>query len=188
MSGDLAMGGNRITGLNETPTASSHATSKAYVDNILGSATSAASSQAAALLSAQSAQLSALAAASSQALALTHSQSASGFATSAANSFDSFDDIYLGVKDSNPTVDNDGDALQKGALVFISSAGVLRIYDGANWNSAAFDVGSAVTSFNTRGGDVTLQTADVTNLVDNTYEPKGESTTQAVAMALVFGG
>jgi len=188
MSGDLAMGGNRITGLNETPTASSHATSKAYVDDILGSATSAASSQAAALLSAQSAELSALAAASSQAVALAHSQNASGFATSAANSFDSFDDIYLGVKDSNPSVDNDGDALQKGALVYISSAGALRIYDGANWNSAAFDVGSAVTSFNTRGGDVTLQTADVTNLVDNTYEPKGESTTQAVAMALVFGG
>lgn len=188
MSGNINMGSNRILSAIETPTSSAELTSKAYVDNILGSADSAASSAAAATVSAASAQLSALAAASSQAVALTHSQSASGFATSAANSFDQFDDIYLGVKDSNPSVDNDGDALQKGALVYISSAGALRIYDGANWNSAAFDVGSAVTSFNTRGGDVTLLTADVTNLVDDTYEPKGESTTQAVAMALVFGG
>ena len=193
MAGDIAMGGNRVTGLNETPTASSHATSKAYVDDILGSATSAASSQAAATISAASAQLSALAAASSQAVALTHQTNASAFATSAADSLDSFEDVYLGVKDSNPSVDNDGDALQAGAIYFNSPSSALKIYTGSTWNNAAFDVGSAVTSFSIQGGAaqtgaVTLTTANITTLASNTFEPKGESTTQAVAMALVFGG
>lgn len=183
MSGDLAMGGNRITGLNETPTASSHATSKAYVDDILGSATSAASSQAAALLSAASAELSALAAASSQAVALTHQTNASAFATSAANSFDQFDDIYLGVKDSNPSVDNDGDALQTGAIYYNSAAGALRIYNGSTWDSAAFNVAGVVTSFNTRDGDVTLGSADVTNAMG--FRPA--STGKSIAMSIVFG-
>ena len=193
MGGDIALGGNRVTGLNETPSASSHATSKAYVDNILGSATSAASSQAAATISAASAQLSALAAASSQAVALTHQTNASAFATSAANSLDSFDDVYLGVKDANPSTDNDGDALQAGAIYFNSPSSALKIYTGSTWNNAAFDVGSAVTSFAIQGGAaqtgaVTLSTANITTLASNTFEPKGEAESQAVAMSLVFGG
>jgi len=54
-------------------------------------------------------------------------------------------------------------------------------------------VGTAVTSFAIQGGAaqtgaVTLTTANVTTLASTTFEPKGESTTQAVAMALVFGG
>jgi len=193
MAADIAMGGNRITGLNETPTASSHATSKAYVDGILTSGTNAASAAASATVSAASAQLSALAAASSQAVALTHQTNASAFATSAANSLDSFDDVYLGVKDANPSTDNDGDALQAGAIYFNSPSSALKIYTGSTWNNAAFDVGSAVTSFAIEGGAaqtgaVTLTTANITTLASTTFEPKGESTTQAVAMALVFGG
>jgi hypothetical protein len=193
MSGNINMGSNRILSAIETPTSSAELTSKAYVDNILGSADSAASSAAAATVSAASAQLSALAAASSQAVALTHQTNASAFATSAANSFDQFDDIYLGVKDSNPSVDNDGDALQAGAIYFNSPSSALRIYTGSTWNNAAFDVGTAVTSFSIQGGAaqtgaVTLTTANITTLASNTFEPKGEAVTQAVAMSLVFGG
>lgn len=192
LSGDLAMGANRITGLNETPSASSHATSKAYVDSILGSSTSAASSQAAATISAASAEVSRLAAASSEAVALTHSQTASGFATSSANSLDEFTDVYLGSKSSDPSTDNDGDALQTGALYYNTSNSTLRVFDGSNFNRAAFDVGTAVTSFSIQGaaaqtGAVTLTTANISTLSDAVYEPKGEAATQAVAMALVFG-
>ena len=173
MAADIAMGGNRITGLNETPTASSHATSKAYVDGILTSGTNAASAAASATVSAASAQLSALAAASSQAVALTHQTNASAFATSAADSLDSFEDVYLGVKDANPSVDNDGDALQAGAIYFHSPSSALKIYTGSTWNNAAFDVGSAVTSFAIEGGAaqtgaVTLSTANITTLASNT--------------------
>ena len=192
LSGDLAMGANRITGLNETPSASSHATSKAYVDSILGSSTSAASSQAAATISAASAEVSRLAAASSETVALTHSQSASAFATSSANSLDEFTDVYLGSKSSDPSTDNDGDALQTGALYYNTSNSTLRVFDGSNFNRAAFDVGTAVTSFaistaTAQTGAVILTTANISTLSDAVYEPKGEAATQAVAMALVFG-
>ena len=193
MGGDIAMGGNRITGINETPTASSHATSKAYVDDILGSATSAASSQAAALLSAQSAELSALAAASSQTVATTQASNAANSASAAETHLDSFQDIYLGAAASDPSTDLDGDALTDGTLYFNTTNNKLRVFSGSAFNDAAFDVGTAVTSFSIQGGAaqtgaVTLTTANITTLASNTFEPKGESTTQAVAMALVFGG
>ena len=193
MGGDIAMGGNRITGINETPTASSHATSKAYVDDILGSATSAASSQAAALLSAQSAELSALAAASSQTVATTQASNAANSASAAEAHLDSFQDIYLGTAASDPSTDLDGDALTDGTLYFNTTQNKLKVFSGSAFNDAAFDVGTAVTSFSIQGGAaqtgaVTLTTANITTLASNTFEPKGESTTQAVAMALVFGG
>jgi len=193
MAGDIAMGGNRITGINETPTASSHATSKAYVDNILGSATSAASSQASALLSAQSAQLSALAAASAQTAATTQASNALNSASAAEAHLDSFQDIYLGTAASDPSTDLDGDALTDGTLYFNTTNNKLRVFSGSAFNDAAFDVGTAVTSFSIQGGAaqtgaVTLTTANITTLASTQFEPKGESTTQAVAMALVFGG
>jgi hypothetical protein len=67
------------------------------------------------------------------------------------------------------------------------------VFDGSSFNRAAFDVGTAVTSFQITGGSartgaVTLTTAEITTLATNTFEPKGEAVTQAVAMALVFGG
>lgn len=50
--------------------------------------------------------------------------------------FDSFDDRYLGTKTSNPTLDNDGNALLAGALYFNSVAGEMRIYTGSAWVAA----------------------------------------------------
>ena len=66
------------------------------------------------------------------------------------------------------------------------------MFDGSSFNRAAFDVGTAVTSFavgsqSAETGAVTLNTADISHLSDEVYEPKGEAATQAVAMALVFG-
>lgn len=51
-------------------------------------------------------------------------------------SFDSFDDRYLGTKTSNPTLDNDGNALLAGALYFNSVAGEMRVYTGTVWVAA----------------------------------------------------
>ncbi len=193
MAADIAMGGNRITGLNETPTASSHATSKAYVDGILTSGTNAASAAASATVSAASAQLSALAAASSQVVATTQASNALNSASAAESHLDSFQDIYLGTASSDPSTDLDGDALADGTLYFNTTQNKLKVFSGSSFNDAAFDVGTAVTSFAIQGGAaqtgaVTLTTANVTTLASTTFEPKGESTTQAVAMALVFGG
>ena len=108
MTGNIAIGSNVITS-SANPTDDTHLARKAYVDNVLGSATAAATSASAAATSATNAASSATAAASS-------ATSASSSATSAAASYDSFDDRYLGSKSSSPSVDNDGDALVTGAL------------------------------------------------------------------------
>jgi hypothetical protein len=50
--------------------------------------------------------------------------------------YDNFDDRYLGTKASDPTVDNDGDALVAGALYFNSSSEVMRLYTGSAWVAA----------------------------------------------------
>ena len=51
-------------------------------------------------------------------------------------SFDSFDDRYLGAKTSDPTLDNDGNALIAGALYFNSSSGIMKVYTGSVWVAA----------------------------------------------------
>lgn len=57
-------------------------------------------------------------------------QAAAEAAQAAAEAvFDSFDDRYLGAKSSAPTLDNDGNALQDGALYFDTTSNVLRVYD-----------------------------------------------------------
>ena len=144
MSGAIAMGSNKITGLG-TPTLDADATTKLYVDGILGSATSAATSAAAAAVSASNA-------ATSASGASTSATSASSSATAAAASYDSFDDRYLGSKTSNPTLDNDGNALLTGALYFNSVAGEMRVYSGTVWAAAYVP---AATYLPLAGGTIT---------------------------------
>lgn len=56
-------------------------------------------------------------------------------AASVAAAFDSFDDRYLGPKASDPTLDNDGNALVAGALYYNTTSGVMKSYNGTNWTS-----------------------------------------------------
>ena len=67
--------------------------------------------------------------------ATTKASEAATSAASAASSFDSFDDRYLGAKSSDPSVDNDGDALITGALYFNSSDNVMKNYTGSAWQT-----------------------------------------------------
>ena len=46
---------------------------------------------------------------------------------------DSFDDTYLGAKASDPSLDNDGDALNAGDLYYNTTAGNLKYYTGSAW-------------------------------------------------------
>ena len=61
---------------------------------------------------------------------------------------DSFDDRYLGVKSSDPTADNDGDALQAGQLYFNSTNTAMRVYDGSNWLNAYSSLSGALIASN----------------------------------------
>ena len=103
------------------------------------SATAASNSATAAASSATDAASSATAAASSASSAAAQASSSASQATAAAASFDSFDDIYLGSKSVEPSVDNDGDALTEGDMYFNSSDGKLKIYSGGQWKDAAVD-------------------------------------------------
>ena len=46
---------------------------------------------------------------------------------------DNFDDVYLGSKTTDPTLDNDGDALTAGDLYYNSVGTVLKYYTGSAW-------------------------------------------------------
>jgi hypothetical protein len=128
MSGAIAMGTNKITGLGD-PTNAQDAATKNYIDTIFGSTTTAAASAAAAASSASAASASATSASGS-------ASAAASSATSAAASFDSFDDRYLGAKASDPTTDNDGNALLTGALYWNSTVSEMRVYNGTAWVAA----------------------------------------------------
>jgi hypothetical protein len=144
MSGAIAMGTSKITGMGD-PTNAQDATTKTYVDGILGSATSAATSAAAAATSASNASTSASNASTSAGNASTSATAAAASATSASNTYDDFDDRYLGSKASAPSVDNDGNALLTGALYWNTSTNNLFVWTGSTWANAAFTAGSFVT-------------------------------------------
>ena len=71
---------------------------------------------------------SAAAAATSASEALTSEQNALQSATDAETALDTFTDLYLGSKTSDPATDNDGDPLQDGALYYNSTDGNLKVY------------------------------------------------------------
>ena len=91
---------------------------------------------------------------------ITAIQNASTNATNAANSAtaaqqaqaaaelaaDNFEDLYLGAKSSDPSVDNDGDALTTGDLYFNTGSNNLRVYNGSIWEDAAISTSGFATT------------------------------------------
>ena len=132
---------------SETNAASSASTASTAATNAATSETNAATSETNAATSASSASTSATSAASSATAAAASQVSAAASAASAASAFDNFDDTYLGSYSSDPTVDNDGDALVQGALYFNTTANEMRVYDGGNWIAASSAGGASLNTF-----------------------------------------
>ena len=59
----------------------------------------------------------------------TSATASAASATSAATSYDDFNDRFLGAKASDPTLDNDGDALIDGAMFFDTTLNITKVYD-----------------------------------------------------------
>ena len=137
-----------------TSAAASATTAANSVATIAGYATSAANSATAAATSATSAAASATAASTSAASAATS-------ATSAAASYDAFDDRYLGSKTSDPTLDNDGNALITGALYFNSVVNAMKVYNGSSWDLVAPDTSNFIqkTVLTAKGGIIAASAA-----------------------------
>lgn len=88
--------------------------------------------------------------ASASALAALSSQNAAATsANTAASLLDQFDDRYLGAKTSDPTLDNDGNALLVGALYFNSSSKQLKVWNGSVWSDTALQLNNTLTSTST---------------------------------------
>jgi hypothetical protein len=147
---------NASTSASAAATSASNASSSST--SASGYATNAANSASAASTSASNASTSATNAANSATTAGTHATNAANSATASANSatasansetaaaasaaaaaasFDAFDDIYLGAKASDPTVDNDGDPLSTGDQYFNTGANELRVWNGSSWQAAS---------------------------------------------------
>jgi hypothetical protein len=105
--------------------------------NAATSATTATTKASEAATSATNASTSATTATTKASEASTSATSAASSAAAAAASADSFDDTYLGAKSSDPTVDNDGDALTAGDLYFNTTSDQLKYYTGSAWVAIA---------------------------------------------------
>ena len=94
-------------------------------------------------------------------------------------SADTVQEIFLGTKASDPTVDNQGNALVTGVMYFNSTTGTLRIWTGTVWSLGAFSVAGAVVSVNGKDGAVELTKSDV-GLGNVTNESKGTMFTSPI--------
>jgi hypothetical protein len=145
MSGAIALGTNKLTGVGD-PTSAQDAATKNYIDVLFGSTTSAAASAATAATRAGEAATSAGNASTSETNASASATAANDSKIAAAASYDAFDDRYLGSKSSSPSVDNDGNALLTGALYWDTTASQMRVYTGNSWVAT----GSAVNGTTSR--------------------------------------
>lgn len=135
MLGILNMGGFKITNLG-TPTSSTDASTKSYVDGLISTG------------------------AANAAAAAASASAAAGSASSAAASYDAFDDRYLGSKPTDPALDNDGNALITGALYFNSTSNVMRVWNGATWQDSSANANVLRWRKTAVGGETSLSGAD----------------------------
>jgi len=85
---------------------------------------------------------------------------AAASAAAAAASYDSFDDRYLGAKASNPTLDNDGNALITGAIYFNTVSNVMLAWSGSAWTSISSSAAIYRYRFTATGGETSKSGAD----------------------------
>jgi len=115
---------------------SSASTAGTQASNASTSASNAAASASTATTQATNASTSASSASSSATSATAAKVAAEAARDSALAAYDNFDDRYLGPYASNPTLDNDGNALLGGALYFNTVVPEMRLYTGSAWVAA----------------------------------------------------
>jgi len=117
-------------------------------DTANASATSATNSATSATNSATSATNSATSATNSATSAGTAQTAAEAARDAALAAFDSFDDRYLGQKSSDPSTDNDGNALVAGTLYFNTTTDAMMVYEGSSWVAAYASLSGALIANN----------------------------------------
>ena len=135
-----------------TNAAASASTATTQASNAASSASTATTQAGIATTKASEAASSATAAQSAQ----TAAESARDSALSA---YDNFDDRYLGPKSSDPTLDNDGNALLTGALYYDTVSSVMKVYTGSSWVAAYVSAAGVLLAANNLSDLVSVSTA-----------------------------
>ena len=154
-----------------TPTDANDSANKSYVDAVAGSATAAAASETAAANSATAAQ---------------NAQAA------AEAALDTFDDDFLGAKSSDPTLDNDGNALTDGALYYNTTDNRMKVYDlGTTAWLFISPTSTEQTKINSVADNINAVSTVSTNLTDinafeNTYKISATAPSNPVEGTLWF--
>ena len=189
MSGAIAMGTSKVTGMGD-PTLAQDAATKAYVDlqrdNLINSAPGIYDTLGEIATAIQSGgtfydslvlksgatmtgalTLSGAPTSGLQAATKTYVDGVAGSATAAAASaaaaeasYDSFDDRYLGAKSSAPTLDNDGNSLVTGALYWNSVSNTMFAWTGSAWGSISSTAAIYRYKFVATGGETSVSGTD----------------------------
>jgi hypothetical protein len=145
-SATAAAGSASAASTSATNASNSASAASTSASNASSSASAAATSETNAASSASAASTSASNAASSASAASTSATNAASSATSAQTAqaaaeaaLDSFTDIYLGAFSSDPTLDNDGNALTAGDLYFNTVSNRVKVYSGSAWGFVSVD-------------------------------------------------
>ena len=148
---------------SESAAATSETNAANSASSASSSASAAASSESAAATSETNAANSATAAASSETAAQSAQTAAESARDATLAAYDNFDDRYLGAKASDPTLDNDGNALIAGALYFNTADEEMKLYTGSAW-VAAYVSGSGFLATTNNLSDLTNAATARTNL------------------------
>ena len=119
------------------------------------SETNSAASAASALSHKNDAETAKTASETAQTAAETARTAAQTAQAAAESALDTFDDRFLGAKSSDPSVDNDGNALVDGALYFDTTNDIMKVYDLTNtqWRQLTLTSGNQ-TNVNTVAGQI----------------------------------
>lgn len=175
-----------------TASAASAVTAGAHETAALASKNAAATSEANALASKNAAATSA-----ANALASENAAASSEAVTQAL--FDDFDATYLGDFASDPTVDNNGNALQTGALYYNTALNNMKVYNGSSWDAAYLpatgflqgtnnlsDLANAATALNNLG--ITATAAEINFVTNVTSDVQAQINTKMASAGGTFTG
>jgi len=93
-------------------------------------------------------------------------------AAAAANTYDAFDDRYLGSKDVAPTSDNDGDPIIAGMIYFDKTEKAMMVWDGSEWivSSSATKSALHIYEFSIKNNYEGTENLSITGTDDNGME------------------
>jgi len=147
------------------------------------SATAAAASATTASTKASEASTSAATATTKASQAATSATASAASATAAAATKDSIDEFYLGAKSSDPSVDNNGNAVTAGDWYFRTSDNTTRIYSGSAWQATVVATdsflsrsGGEMTGNITMAGSQTVDGVDISTLANTSGTNTGDQT------------